>query len=102
MSIQDLVLLVGALGAFFAMLGGGARWLLSHIEERTKEASDREAVARAALSERLHGEIMELRQEIIKVHLEKSLYLKRIYQLEYFIHLQPGINIPSTDGWPPE
>lgn len=92
---------MGAITAFFTILGGGAKWLLSHIEARTKEAASREEIARGALSIRLHDEIAALRLEIVNVHIEKSLYLKRIYQLEYFIHLQPGLNMPPMEGWPP-
>lgn len=37
MTPQDLTLLIGAIGAFFAVLGGGAKWLLSHIDDKALE-----------------------------------------------------------------
>ena len=101
MTPQDMTLLIGAIGAFFAVLGGGAKWLLSHIDDKALKSSVREEEARSALSKRLQQEIDGLRADIAKVQAEKSLYLKRIYQLEYFIHMQPGINIPVMEGWPP-
>ena len=101
MNPADMTLLIGAVGAFFAVLGGGAKWLLSYIESRNKESADREQAARLALSSRLENEIAQLRREIAKGQAEKSLYIRRIYQLEYFIHRQPGIDIPAMEGWPP-
>ena len=101
MTPADITLLIGAIGAFFAVLGGGAKWLLNHIDDKAMESASREESARSALSERLQQEINGLRLDIAKVQAEKSLYLKRIYQLEYFIHMQPGINIPAMEGWPP-
>ena len=101
MTPQDLTLLIGAIGAFFAVLGGGAKWLLSHIDTKALASAQREESARSALSERLQQEINGLRADIAKVQAEKAIYLQRIYQLEHFIHLQPGINIPTMEGWPP-
>lgn len=101
MTPQDVTLLIGAIGAFFAILGGGAKWLLSHLDAKANESAKREELARSALSLRLQDEIAVLRADLSRMQGEKSLYLKRIYQLEYFIHTQPGINIPNMDGWPP-
>lgn len=112
MSIESLVLLLGAVGSFLAVFGGGAKWLLNHMdekskealrtmEERSKESALKEERARQDLFDRLQEEISLLKNELTKVQHEKSLYLKRIYQLEYFIHKQPGIEIPAMDGWPP-
>ena len=101
MTPQDLTLLIGAIGAFFAVLGGGAKWLLSHIDDKALDSARREESARSALSERLQQEINGLRADIAKVQADKALYLRRIYQLEHFIHMQPGINIPEMKDWPP-
>ena len=101
MTPESLTLLIGALGGFLVVLGGGAKWLLSHIDAKDKASALREAEARIELSKRLHEEIDDLRTALTKVQSEKSLYLKRIYQLEYFIHTQPGIDIPAMEGWPP-
>lgn len=101
MTPQDLTLLIGAIGAFFTVLGGGVKALLSHINSNALASAQREESARSALSERLQQEINGLRADIAKVQAEKAIYLQRIYQLEHFIHLQPGINIPTMEGWPP-
>ena len=71
------------------------------MDKKADQAARRELEARTELSERLQMEISSLRQELEKVRGENALYLRRIYQLESFIHLQPGIDIPRMDGWPP-
>lgn len=112
MGVDTIIALLGALGTFLAVFGGGAKWLLNHMDQKSKEAlasieaaakesAAKEEKARAELYQRLQGEISDLRNELLKVQKEKQLYLKRIYQLEYFIHTQPGIDIPTMDGWPP-
>ena len=101
MSPESITLLVGALGGFLVVIGGGAKWLLSHLDAKDNASARREAEAREALSIRLHEEIQVLRNEIHRNQIEKALYLRRIYQLEFFIHKQPGIEIPSMEGWPP-
>ena len=101
MTPESLTLLLGALGTFLVALGGGAKWLLSHINAKDIASALRELEARNELSARLHEEIETLRAALNKGHAEKSLYLKRVYQLEYFIHLQAGISIPTMEGWPP-
>jgi len=101
MNAQDITLLLGALGAFATVFGGGAKWVLTQINAYGKEASEREEKARGQLSARLEQEISFLRMELAKVQVEKSLYLRRIYQLEHFIHCQDGLSIPEMDGWPP-
>jgi hypothetical protein len=101
MTPQDTPLILGALGAFFLTLGGGVKWLLTHLDARTKEMQLTEVAARNELSERLHQEINLLRIEIEKMRFEKAIYIRRIYQLEHFIYSQPGADIPSMEGWPP-
>ena len=53
------------------------------------------------LSERLYEELRVLRQELVETQATNRLCLRRIYQLEGFIHKQPGIESPAMDGWPP-
>lgn len=101
MNPQDAVVLLGALGVFFGLLGGGAKWLLGHIDAKAKESAQREEEARNALSERLQQEIASLRADLTAVQKEKSLYLRRIYHLEHFIHAYPNIEIPPMNDWPP-
>ena len=101
MTPESLTLLIGAMGTFLVALGGGAKWLLSYINSKDIASALRELEARNDLSQRLHEEISSLREALIKGQFEKSLYLKRVYQLEYFIHTHPGISIPTMEGWPP-
>jgi len=100
-SAQDAIAFLGAFGVFFGVLGTAGKWLLGHIAANTLASEVREQGARAELSGRLRQEIDELRLELAKVLAEKSLYLKRIYQLEYFIYNQKGIEIPVMKDWPP-
>lgn len=46
MTSQDLTLLISAIGAFFSVLGGGAKWLLSHIDDKALESAKRKEAAR--------------------------------------------------------
>lgn len=101
MTPESLTLLIGALGGFLVVIGGGAKWLLAHLDAKDKASALREAEARNELIRRFNDEIASLRKDLSAVQSEKSLYLKRIYVLEYFIHNQPGISIPAMEGWPP-
>ncbi len=101
MNTQDITALLLALGTLLGVLGAGAKWLLTHVERKTQESANKEAEARKALSDRLLGEIAQLRGEIIKQQLLLTLYLKRIYVLEHCIQQQPGMQLPKMDGWPP-
>lgn len=79
----------------------GGKWLLTHIDALQAKASLKETQAREDLSIRLHEEIRVLRIELSETHAANRLYLRRIYQLEAFIHRQPGVEIPDMEGWPP-
>lgn len=101
MSANDIQVLLGSAGAFILILSGGGKWLLTHIDALQAKSSLLESTAREALSNRLHEEIRVLRVELVESHKISRLYLRRIHQLEGFIHTQPGIDIPAMDGWPP-
>lgn len=101
MSASDVSTLLAAAGGFLLVLGGGAKWLLAHIETLRLAAELKETAARSALSERLQHEISDLRQELTKLQVEKAIYLRRIYQLESLIHRLPDVEIPVMEGWPP-
>lgn len=101
MTLESITTLVGALGTFMVIVGGGAKWLLSHIDAKEKESALREAQARNELSKRLNDEITNLRSEVRELLQERGLYMRRIYQLELYIHSQPGTNLPTMEGWPP-
>lgn len=97
----DIQILLASIGAFLTALGLGAKWLLMYVSATQSEAALAESAARVELSARLHDEIRVLRIELAGLHAENRVYLRRIFQLEAFIHNQPGVAIPSMEGWPP-
>ena len=101
MTPQEIPVFFGSIGALFVILGGGAKWLLAHIEAIATKSALAEERARAVLSARLFEEIKVLREELTRMQVERNVYIRRIYQLETFIHSQPGIDIPTMSGWPP-
>lgn len=105
MTPESFVIVLTAAGAFLATLGGGAKWLLAKVEARMQASENRENFARLALNDRLQAEIKELREELHKERHERAaeqrLFMRRIYQLESYIHTQPGIDLPIMEGWPP-
>lgn len=101
MNASDISTILGAAGGFILVLGGGAKYLLSRMDAKTEAAAKLEKEARTELYERLQTEISFLRQELREAEGKSQLYLRRIFQLESFIHRQPGIDIPLMDGWPP-
>ena len=101
MSASDLAILIGAVVAILTAIGGGGKWLLEYIKGLQTTAALKESEARADLSMRLQQEITALRLELAQLRALSNVYMKRVYQLENFIHAQPGIQIPVMDGWPP-
>ena len=101
MTVGDWQVLISSVVGFLAVLAGGSKWLLTHIDALQSRAALTESNARENLSNRLHEEIRVLRLELAETHATNRLYLRRIYQLEAFIHKQPGIDIPDMPGWPP-
>jgi len=116
MSAESLTLLIGSLGSFLLVIGGGGKWLLAHLDAKDTASALRESEARDELNSRLQQEISSLRAELLSLKQERAaelltlkqeqaaelaLYRRRIYQLESFIHQQPGLVMPIMDGWPP-
>jgi hypothetical protein len=101
MPINDVVIVLGALGTLLISVGGGLKWLLAHIDTKASAAQQVEASARRLLSDKLNDDIRILRSDIASLRSEKAVYIRRIYQLEGYIHNQPGMSIPVMDGWPP-
>lgn len=101
MTPENFPILVGSLVTFLLALGGGAKWLLSHIDAKAIKSALIEERARTELSTRLYEEIKVLREQVARMQVERNVYIRRIYQLETFIHSQPGIDIPTMSGWPP-
>lgn len=101
MTADQWVPLIVAIGGLLAGIGGGIKWLLGRVEARIAASAENEKEAREELAKRLNEEIRLLRIELIAAQKDKSLYLRRIYMLESFIHKQPGIEIPTMEGWPP-
>ena len=119
MSAADIVLLIGAISGLLVVFGGGLKYLLDRVDARAREtrllaeaanaltngdmakARLAELESRMQLSNRLHDDLSVMRAEIETLKHRNALYLQRIYQLEAFIHKQPGIDIPLMKGWPP-
>lgn len=98
MTAEQWPALIVAIGGFLAVLGTGAKWLIGKVEQMFKGEQE----AREELQERLELEIHDLKKKIETLSVEKAIFLRRIYQLENFIHGLPGIQIPDMKGWPPE
>lgn len=101
MNATEFQVLLGSVGALLLILGGGSKWLLMHIGSLQATAALAQLESLGKLDSRLREEIHMLRQELLSMHSEKKFLLRRIYQLEAFIHSQPGIDLPIMEGWPP-
>ena len=102
MTAESLTLLIGALGGFFIVIGGGAKWMLAHLDAKDKAAALRESEARMELTRRMNDEISSLRQDLDSMRGASNVQLRRIYQLEFVIHMTPGLALPEMEGWPPK
>ena len=101
MTAENLVLILGAFGSFLSVLGVGGAWLLNRVDSKAKEAEKDQREAQDELFRRVNAEVEQLRLDLAALRAEKGIYLRRIFQLELFIHQTPGIQIPTMDGWPP-
>lgn len=101
MTPESITLLIGALGGFFVIIGGGAKWMLSHLDAKDQASALRESEARNELSKRMNEEISALRLQLDTVRSTSQIYLRRVYQLEYIIHTHPDMTLPDMEGWPP-
>jgi hypothetical protein len=101
MNASDVNILIGAGVSIAVVVGGGAKWLLMYIDGLQAKSELAETKARGELSGRLYEEIRMLRLELSNAHAEKRLYLRRIFQLESYIHAQPSMKMPEMEGWPP-
>jgi hypothetical protein len=102
MSATDIQILLASVGVLLVTVGAGTKWLLMYIGAKQAEAALAESTARNELSARLHEEIRVLRVELAGLHTENRVYLRRIFQLEGFIHNYPDITLPDMEGWPPK
>ena len=91
---------IGAIGGVLLIFGSGIKWLLNQFNARLAESEASAMKAREALDLRLSTEISALRGQITAMELQKMIFLRRIYQLEAFIHRLPGVDIPDMTGWP--
>lgn len=102
MTAVDVQTLLASIGTLLVTVGLGTKWLVMYITSKQAEAALAESSARAELSTRLHEEIRILRLELVGLHTENRVYLRRIFQLEAFLYTQPNVNIPTMEGWPPK
>ncbi len=101
MTVDQIPALFGAIGGLLVIVGSGVRWLLGRFEAKLKESEKVARESREALDKRLSQEIHMLRNQINLMELQKNLFMRRIYQLEGFIHRLPGIDLPEMKDWPP-
>jgi cell division protein FtsB len=99
--MTDVNIIIMSALAVLTAIGGAGKWLLIRIDNKQAASDSAEAEARKALEDRLNEEIKALRAELEHSHALNRLYLTRIFQLEAFIHAQPGIDLPDMQGWPP-
>ncbi len=101
MTPQDIMLILGGIGALLVSLGGAAKWILTYIDTKAKEAIDAEKMARAELKAYMDKEIRDLTEQLNVVTSREALYFRRILQLEAYLSSR-GIDLPSMEGWPPK
>lgn len=101
MTPEHLVAILGAFGSLLSAIGIAGAWLINRVDANAKASQQKEADAREKLAASMQTEINELRAEVAVLRSEKSIYLRRIYMLELFIHQTPGLEIPAMEGWPP-
>ena len=99
--MDQLATIIGAIGGLLIILGGGIKWLMIHIENKIKIATGVTEKLQAQLALKTSEEFSALKSSILKLENLNAIYMKRIYQLEKFVHKQPGIEIPDMLGWPP-
>ena len=92
--------LITSIGGVLLIFGAGIKWLLNQFNARLEESEKAALKAREALDLRLSTEISALRGQIAAMEVQKMIFLRRIYQLEAFIHRLPGVDIPDMTGWP--
>lgn len=100
--MTDFNAIIMAVLAVLAAIGAAGKWILMYVDGKQAASDLVESRALAALSERLHEEIRVLRLELANSHVLSRLYLRRIHQLETYIHMQSNLNMPTMEGWPPE
>lgn len=100
MTPQDIMLILGGIGALLASLGGASKWILTYIDAKAKEAIDAEKLARKELKDYMDGEIRALTTQLTAVSTREAFYFRRILQLEAYLQAK-GIDLPSMEGWPP-
>lgn len=91
---------ITAIGGVLLIFGAGIKWLLGQFKARLAESEKAASEARQALDLRLSAEISGLRSQVNVMEVQRIVFLKRIYQLEAFIHKLPGVEIPDMTGWP--
>lgn len=100
--MTDFNAIIMAILAVIAAIVGAGKWVIMYVDGKQAASDLSESKALTALSQRLHEEIRVLRLELAHSHSMNRIYLRRIFQLETFIHSQPGVNVPPMEGWPPE
>jgi hypothetical protein len=101
MTVQDIMIILSGIGALLVSLGTAAKWILTYIDEKTKEALKRADASQSELRTHLEREIKTLTEQLNSVSRRETLYFRRILQLENYLR-EKGLDLPTMDGWPPE
>lgn len=103
----EIITLLGVLGGAFVGLGKAIQWYVARFDAKTQRAMQIESDLRRAVEksfeERIKGLELEIgvqRRLIEEMNKEKQAFLRRIYQLEAFIHASK-MDVPTLEGWPP-
>ena len=105
----DLAAILTASALLLGTVGVGIKWLLIRFEVRIGVGETAAKEARQKLEDRFSADIDRLGKELTEVRLTlireqklNAVYIRRIYQLENYIHSVPGLTIPTMTDWPPE
>lgn len=103
----EIITLLGVLGGAFVGLGKAIQWYVSRFDAKTQRAmqieNDLRRTVEKSFEERIKSLELEIgvqRRIIEDMNRERQIFLRRIYQLEAFIHATKA-DVPTMEGWPP-
>jgi predicted RNase H-like nuclease (RuvC/YqgF family) len=104
---EQLLTLLGLLGAGFLTIGKAIQWYVDRLDKKAQLDRTAEAELRKKIEESFEHRIDNLEREvndqkiiIAALHAEKLVYLRRIYQLEAYVQSNK-LSVPMMEGWPP-
>lgn len=104
---EQLLTLLGLLGAGFLTIGKAIQWYVDRLDKQAQADREAEGLLRKKIEDSFEHRINNLEKEvedqkiiIAALHAEKLVYLRRIYQLEAYVQLNK-LDVPGMEGWPP-